>query len=82
MTLSSSSFHGEEGREAGFRATMADLAPQRAIHEVTDTDGLDATMHAAVRGTLEAEPGIAACYSIGGGNQAILDVFDALGRTT
>ena len=81
VTLSSSSFHGEEEREAGFRAAMADLAPHRTVHEVTDTDGLDATMRAAVRGTLEAEPGIAACYSIGGGNRAILDVFDELGRT-
>ena len=81
VTLSSSSFHGEEEREAGFRAAMADLAPQWMVHEVTDTDGLDATMRAAVRGALEAEPGIAACYSIGGGNRAILDVFDELGRT-
>ena len=81
VTLSSSSFHGEEEREAGFRAAMADLAPRWTVHEVTDTDGLDATMRAAVRGTLEAEPGIAACYSIGGGNRAILDVFDELGRT-
>jgi LacI family transcriptional regulator len=81
VTLSSSSFHGEEEREAGFRAAMADLAPGRTVHGVTDTDGLDATMRAAVRGTLAAEPAIAACYSIGGGNRAILDVFDELGRT-
>ena len=81
VTLSSSSFHGEEEREVGFRAAMVDLAPRWTVHEVTDTDGLDATMRAAVRGTLEAEPGIAACYSIGGGNRAILDVFDELGRT-
>ncbi len=81
VTLSSSSFHGEEEREAGFRAAMADLAPDSMVHEVTDTDGLDTTMRAAVRGTLEAEPGIAACYSIGGGNRAVLDVFDELGRT-
>jgi LacI family transcriptional regulator len=59
---------------------MQQLAPHRRPHEVTDTDGLDATMPEAVRGVLEAEPGIAACYSIGGGNRAILDVFDELGR--
>ena len=80
VTLSSSSFHGEEEREAGFRTAMSDLAPHRAVHEVTDTDGLDVTMSAAVRGTLDAEPGIAACYSIGGGNRAILDAFGELGR--
>lgn len=81
VTLSSSSFHGEEEREAGFRAAMAELAPERELREVPDTDGLDATMRAKVRDLLEAEPGIAACYSIGGGNRAILDVFDELGRS-
>jgi LacI family transcriptional regulator len=81
VTLSSSSFHGEEEREAGFRAAMRELAPQRAVHEVTGTDGLDATMRESVRAALVEEPGIDACYSIGGGNRAILAVFDELGRT-
>jgi LacI family transcriptional regulator len=80
VTLSSSSFHGEEEREAGFRAAMAELAPERELREVPDTDGLDATMRAKVRDLLVAEPGISSCYSIGGGNRAILDVFDELGR--
>jgi LacI family transcriptional regulator len=80
VTLSSSWFHGEEQREAGFRAAMADLAPERRLCEVPDTDGLDATMRAKVRDLLEAAPDITACYSIGGGNRAILDVFDELGR--
>jgi LacI family transcriptional regulator len=52
VTLSSSSFHGEEERECGFRATMGELAPERELREVTDTDGLDATMRASVRGLL------------------------------
>jgi LacI family transcriptional regulator len=81
VTLSSSTFHGEEEREAGFRAAMAELAPERQVREVPDTDGLDATMRAKVRDLLRADPAIAACYSIGGGNRAILDVFDELGRT-
>jgi LacI family transcriptional regulator len=81
VTLSSSSFHGEEEREAGFRAAMAELAPERQVREAPDTDGLDATMRAKVRDLLQADPGIAACYSIGGGNRAILDVFDELGCT-
>ncbi len=81
VTLSSSSFHGEEEREIGFRSAMADLAPTRTIREVTNTDGLDATMRAAVRGALEDEPAIVACYSIGGGNRATLGVFDELGRS-
>ena len=81
VTLSSSSFHGEEEREVGFRAAMRDLAPERAVHEVTDTDGLDATMRKSVRAALLEQPSIDACYSIGGGNRAILAVFDELGRT-
>ena len=45
VTLSSASFHGEEEREAGFRAAMARAGAEPArSHEVTDTDGLDATM--------------------------------------
>jgi LacI family transcriptional regulator len=80
VTLSSSSFHGEEEREAGFRAAIAELAPHRELREVPDTDGLDATMRAKVRALLDAEPAIAACYSIGGGNRAIVDVFEELGR--
>jgi LacI family transcriptional regulator len=80
VTLSSSSFHGEEEREAGFRAAMAELDPERQLREVPDTDGLDATMRAKVRDVLDTDPDITACYSIGGGNRAILDVFDELGR--
>jgi LacI family transcriptional regulator len=81
VTLSSASFHGEGQREAGFRAAMGELAPDRELREVPDTGGLDETMREKVRGLLEADPGIAACYSIGGGNRAILDVFGQLGRT-
>jgi len=81
VTLSSAAFHGEEEREAGFRAAMADLAPGRTLVEVTDTDGLDATMWAEARELLAAEPEITACYSIGGGNRAILDAFAELGRS-
>jgi LacI family transcriptional regulator len=80
VTLSSSAFRGEEEREVGFRATMRELAPRRAIHEVTDTDGLDETMLAAVGAALETAPDIDAVYSIGGGNTATLAAFAALGR--
>ncbi len=81
VTLSSSSFRGEEEREIGFRATMRELAPTRPIVEVTDTDGLDSTMFDAVTDALVAEPGVSAVYSIGGGNTATLAAFEALGRT-
>lgn len=81
VTLSSSSFRGEEEREMGFRATLRELAPARMIHEVTDTDGLDSTMLEAVGTALASEPGISAVYSIGGGNSATLAAFRAAGRS-
>ena len=80
VTLSSSSFRGEEEREIGFRSTLRDLAPDRTIHEVTDTDGLDSTMFEAVGRVLEDEPSVDAVYSIGGGNTATLEAFRAAGR--
>ncbi|MDT0566934.1 LacI family DNA-binding transcriptional regulator [Streptomyces sp. DSM 3412] len=80
VTISRSFYRNEEEREMGFRGVMRAVAPQRALVEVTDSDGLDATQRDLVLGALEREPGIAAVYSIGGGNTATLDAFAALGR--
>lgn len=81
VTLSSSSFRGEEEREIGFRSAMRTLDPDRIIREVSETDGLDATMLAAVTRALDHNPDIAAVYSIGGGNTAIVNAFREAGRT-
>lgn len=80
LTLSHSSFRGEEERERGFRATLESLAPARRIHQVTDTDGLDETIAGAVRRALDAHPTVDAVYSIGGGNRATTTAFAELGR--
>lgn len=80
LTLSHSSFRGEEERESGFLATLRQLAPDRQVHVVTDTDGLDETMVRAVRRALMVHPSIDAVYSIGGGNRATLTAFDEAGR--
>lgn len=80
VTLSSSSFRGEEEREIGFRSTMRALAPARTIREVSETDGLDASMLAAVTRALADDPTIGAVYSIGGGNTAIVEAFRRAGR--
>ncbi|CUR55224.1 DNA-binding protein [metagenome] len=80
VTLSRSSFRGEEEREAGFRAALREMAPARRIVEVGETDGLDASMLAAAGSALAAEPDIETVYSIGGGNRAILEAFARLGR--
>jgi LacI family transcriptional regulator len=80
LTLSHSSFRGEEARENGFVGTLRELAPHREVHRVTDTDGLDRTMAEAVRTALDRHPSIDAVYSIGGGNRATVHAFDEVGR--
>lgn len=80
VTKSHSWFLGEEERESGFHAVFADLAPGRRVHQVTDTDGLDASIVDAVGAALAKHPGIDSVYSIGGGNVATLAAFGDAGR--
>jgi LacI family transcriptional regulator len=81
VTVSHSSFRGEEERGIGFLRTLAELGPRRKVHEVKDTDGLDLTILVAVRGALALHPSIDAVYSAGGGNVATLKAFDEIGVT-
>jgi LacI family transcriptional regulator len=80
IALSRSVFRGEEEREIGFRATMRRRSANRALIEQTDTDGLDVRVRKSTLRTLQSNPGINSVYSIGGGNQAILEAFDAADR--
>ena len=59
---------------------MGRLSPDRAVHTITDSDGLDATMSALVSRLLAAHPTVLAAYSIGGGNRAIAEAFAAANR--
>ncbi|MFF7655867.1 LacI family DNA-binding transcriptional regulator [Streptomyces sp. NPDC007983] len=79
-TISRGSFRGEEEREMGFRGAMRLVDPRRSLVEVTDSDGLDATQRDLVLEALKHDEDIVAVYSVGGGNLATLDAFDALGR--
>ncbi|MFK4267480.1 LacI family DNA-binding transcriptional regulator [Streptomyces milbemycinicus] len=79
-TISRGSFRGEEEREMGFRSAMRLTQPNRSLVEVTDSDGLDATQRELALAALERDQDIVAVYSMGGGNLATLDAFDALGR--
>ncbi|MEU7860562.1 LacI family DNA-binding transcriptional regulator [Nonomuraea sp. NPDC049141] len=81
VTVSHSSFRGEEERDIGFRRTLSELAPRRTVHEVKDTDGLDPTILVAVREALALHPSINAVYSAGGGNVAILKAFEEVAMT-
>ncbi|MFI1337522.1 LacI family DNA-binding transcriptional regulator [Streptomyces sp. NPDC020845] len=79
-TISRGSFRGEEEREMGFRSAMRLTQPTRSLVEVTDSDGLDVTQRELALAALERDEDIVAVYSMGGGNLATLDAFDALGR--
>lgn len=81
VTVSSSSFRGEDERELGFRAALAEMAPERRVVDVTDTDGLDAAMLQKVSAAVAADPSIDAVYSAGGGNAATAAAFEQAGRT-
>ncbi len=80
VTMSHSSFLGEEERLRGFTEALGQMSPSCEIVQVTDTDGLDQRMFAAAQQSLEQHPAISAVYSIGGGNRATLAAFEGLGR--
>lgn len=80
VTLSRSFFRGEEEREMGFRSALRSMKPGRRVIDVTDTDGLDATIRGLVLKALKNEAAVPAVYSIGGGNTAILAAFAEAGR--
>jgi LacI family transcriptional regulator len=80
VTLSRSFFRGEEEREMGFRSALRSMRPHRRVIDVTETDGLDATIRGLVAEALTTEAAVPAVYSIGGGNTAILDAFAESGR--
>ena len=78
ITLSRTVFRGEGEREVGFRTALR--ASGRAIVEVSDSDGIDATNERLVFEALETHPNIEAVYSVGAGNTATVAAFEALGR--
>ena len=80
VALSRSVFRGEEEREIGFRAAIRERWPHRQLAEVTDSDGLDTSVYRLALDALDRHADIEAVYSIGGGNRAILDAFDARHR--
>ncbi|MDO9418935.1 LacI family DNA-binding transcriptional regulator [Pararhizobium sp.] len=79
-TLSSSRFRGEEEREIGFRRVLRERYPDIGIVEISEGHGTDAATGALVNAALANDTGINAVYSIGGGNRAILEAFEAAGR--
>jgi LacI family transcriptional regulator len=80
VALSRSVFRGEEEREIGFRSAIRERWPHRGLTEITDSDGLDTSVYRLALDALDQHADIKAVYSIGGGNRAILDAFDARRR--
>jgi LacI family transcriptional regulator len=80
VALSRSVFRGEEERETGFRSAIRERWPHRGLTEITDSDGLDTSVYQLALDALDHHADIEAVYSIGGGNRAILDAFDARQR--
>ena len=80
VTLSSNRFHGEEEREIGFRRALRERHRHLSVVEVSEGHGIDGATGALVRQALAEHPGIAAVYSIGGGNAAIVQAFAKAGR--
>ena len=80
VALSRSVFRGEEEREIGFRSAIRERWPHHGLTEITDSDGLDTSVYQLALDALDHHVDIEAVYSIGGGNRAILDAFDARQR--
>ena len=77
ITLSATCSAARE-RQVCFRSALRGSG--RAIVEVSDSDGIDATNERLVLEALESHPGIEAVYSVGGGNTATVAAFEKLGR--
>ena len=81
VTLSSNAFRGR-GREMGFREMRRALgAAGRAVVEIAESEGLDATIEQLVLDGLDRNPDIGAVYSIGGGNVATIRAFEKRARS-
>ena len=78
--MSSSRFHGEEERLAGFKDALVRLYKNLMITEVSEGFGRDVATGALVRDVLQHHSDICAVYSAGGGNLAILKSFEQARR--
>jgi LacI family transcriptional regulator len=79
LTISRSSFFGERERRSGFEVELARLDPGREVLVLDDADGLDSGVGGLARELLERRRDVAAVYSIGGGNRAVVDAFAGVG---
>ncbi len=80
VTMSRSTFVGEQERVDTFTEVIGRLAPDRQLVVGSDADGLDAAMAGLVGTALADHPGLGAVYSVGGGNRAVAAAFESAAR--
>lgn len=80
VSLSSVRFRGEEDRVAGFRHALQRDHPNLRVVEVSEGLGVADRTARIVAKRLREHPDLAAVYSVGGANVAILAAFEQAGR--
>ena len=80
VVISGGLFRGEEERESGFRIWLRGRAPHLQVLEIMGGEGLYDRTFSRMSEILRDHPELSAIYSVGGGNQAIVDAFTAEGR--
>lgn len=81
ITMSDEHFRGEESRREGFVTALARMAPQRQVMDASGGAGLDHDTARRVETMIGQNGNIAAIYSMGGGNRAILNTLGDHGIT-
>jgi LacI family transcriptional regulator len=76
ITMSDERFRGEEEREISFRRALRMRYPQLTLVDASGGHGLDTQTEARVHQVLATRIEIAAVYSMGGGNVAILRALE------
>jgi LacI family transcriptional regulator len=77
ITMSDERFRGEEEREISFRRALRTRYPQLTLIDASGGHGLDTSTEKRVLDVLATDSKIAAVYSMGGGNVAILRALEA-----
>ncbi|WP_328807314.1 substrate-binding domain-containing protein [Paraburkholderia elongata] len=77
ITMSDERFRGEEEREISFRRALRKRHPQLKLIDASGGHGIDLPTEERVRSVLNDDTRIAAVYSMGGGNVAILRALEA-----
>lgn len=80
-TLSSSRFKGEEERAESFDRMIRSRYPKLHVMPISEGYGKDWATGAQVRAAFAEGRSIDAVYSIGGGNRAVIEAFEAAGKS-